>query len=102
MAEILIQFNEPILQLGERFVVSYEDLDTGIVTNLPDKYDNDDLHIDLPVGRYRFTTDLVKAADTECPPRHTDSEVFPEPEEAPTDPPLDQPVTNPDPCICPT
>src|SRR5690606_30077605 len=95
-------FNEPILQIGERFVISYEDLDTGIVTNLPDKYDNDDLYIDLPVGRYRFTIYLIKADDTECPPKYIDFEVFPEPEEPPTDPPIDPPVTNPDPCFCPT
>src|SRR5690606_19618361 len=51
---------------------------------------------------YRFTIYLVKADDTECPPRHIDFEVFPEPEEPPIDPPIDPPVTNPDPCFCPT
>lgn len=103
MAEIVIlSFNDPVLAPGEKFRISYENLGTSIVVNLPDHIDNSDLAIQLEPGHYRFTIQVVKANGELCPPSIIDYMVNVPPVEPPIDPPVDPPITIDVPCKCPT
>lgn len=97
---VIISFSNPLLQPGEKFRISYENIGTGVVVNLPDKTDNSDLTLVLDEGTFRFTIRLIKSTGDICPPTTIDYTVFPPPTEPvdPGDP--DPPVTTDTPCYC--
>lgn len=67
MADLNIQINDPVLQLGEKFVVRYRLLPSGSFSSWTNRTNSAFTITGLSAGQYEIEIAFVKADGTQCP-----------------------------------